>query len=75
LEVIKMANEIYDWLHNLPTPCPYCGVIPPTYLIGAISNKPVIACMNITCKNMRQFEDDTLLGAIGKWSAWAINEK
>lgn len=70
-----MANDIYNWLHELPAPCPCCGIIPPTYMVSCASNKPVVGCMNINCKVMKQFEGDTLLGAIGKWSAWAINYK
>lgn len=56
-----------------PMPCPDCGMIPPTYMIGAISHKPVVGCMNICCENFTQFEGSSLGEAIGKWDAYCIN--
>lgn len=62
---------------NFPTPkpCPMCGQLPPMNNVSAISGRPVVACMNICCKNFTIFEGDTLGEALGKWDAYCINEE
>lgn len=58
-----------------PLPCHRCGEIPPINLVGAMSNKHIVGCMNICCNNMKFFECDTLGEALGKWDAYVINSR
>ena len=49
--------------------CPECGELP-TIGKNAISGKPMVACMNICCRNMKYFEDDNVGKAMAEWNNW-----
>ena len=53
--------------------CPVCGELP-TIGTDAASGKPLVACMNATCKNMVHFKEETVGEAMAKWNMWAYKK-
>lgn len=57
----------WDYIKSLMKPCKKCGETP-TLGTPVVGKKWRVCCMNITCVNFNQYEDDNPFMAIHKWN-------
>ena len=67
MEMATSRLQGWDYIKSLMQPCEICGEIP-TLGTSAFSGKHIVCCMNCTCTNFRQHEDNNPFIAIHKWN-------
>lgn len=67
MQMATSKKQGWEWIKSLMEPCEVCGE-KPTLGTPIMGKKWRVCCMNITCPNFRQHEDNNPFLAIHKWN-------
>lgn len=67
MQMAISKKQGWEWIKSLMEPCEVCGE-KPTLGTPIMGKKWRVCCMNITCPNFRQHEDNNPFLAIHKWN-------
>ena len=72
--IVTSKLQGWDYIQSLINKCPICEG-KASLGIDALNNKYRVCCMNITCGNMTNYEDEYWGRAIVKWNNYTQGRK